>query len=161
MWFKWWPWRKRKVTFMRRKLISDLVHEIKAETSRKKKLDIIASNMSPALIGILRLQYDMSVELDVDLNISYRKRKPRDFDVTMSRACKCWHMFTKQAPHSRVRKNGRLKAMLEALEPTEALVFIEAAQRGLGLGLSAAAIEKALPEFFTNLSKGSQTQDGN
>jgi hypothetical protein len=137
---------------MKRKFVFEVIKLVQEAKRRSDKVSILHTNMGPGLAGILRLNFDATLELDVDLDMPYMARKEMDALDTLNHSSKVWSTFTKQSQIAQVRKNLRFKAMLESLEPREAELFIKAAKRELKLGLSKMTITKCLPQVFKNNS---------
>jgi len=135
---------------MRRKFMFEVVELIKEKSSRQDKLNAIQSNLCMALVGLLKLNYDSTIKLDVDLDISFRRRQERDYAETLNRSARLWNIFTIESAATRGKKNTRLAAMLERLEPREADLFLKAARKELDLGLSITQLRKAFPQFLRN-----------
>lgn len=133
---------------MKRRFVFEVIEDVQRTKIRQDKLNILHTNMCPALAGILRLNFDEEIQLDVDLDISYRPRKQLDEMESLNHSAKIWRTFTNQSSMAITRKNLRFKGMLESLEPREAEVFIQAAKRQLKLGLSKLTVSKCLPEVF-------------
>lgn len=142
--------KPRVVPGMKRHLVSQVIELVKAAQSRSEKLNIIQTNMSPALFGILRLNFDDELQLDVDLDVKYRPRALNDAIETLNHSTQIWKNFTKESPAVPSKKNLRFKSMLERLEPREAELFIQAAKKQLELGLTKNALKKNFPAIFTN-----------
>lgn len=140
--------KPKTVNSMKRMLLSDVIKLVQETKPRADKVNILQTNMCPGLIGILRMNFDESLELDVDLNVEYRPRKELDFLNTLNHSSKTWKSFTKESAIPRSKKKLKLKAMLESLEPREALLFLEAANRNLKLGISKTVLNKCFPNLF-------------
>lgn len=134
--------------YMKRRLVSDVVKLIQETKSRKQKVDIIKTNLSQALVGILRLNFDSTLELDIDLDLPFDFGRNGTPIQSLSRSSVIWKSFLKTAPHPRSRKNIRLKVMIEGLEPVEAKLFLDAAARKLDLGISRFTLRRCFPEIF-------------
>lgn len=135
---------------MKRKFIFEVIKLVQDATSRSDKLDILHTNMCPGLTGILRLNFDQDLRLDVDLDVAYRPRREHDVLETLNHSAKIWHTFTKESQLPQVRKNLRFKSMLESLDPREAETFIQAAKKQIKIGLSKATLKHCLPQVFKN-----------
>lgn len=133
---------------MKRRFVFEVVKLVQEAKSRADKVNILHSNLGPGLAGILRMNFDAQLELDVDVDMPYRPRKEHDAIDTLDHSSKIWSTFTKHSRMDRTRKNLRFKSMLESLEPREAELFILAAKRQLKLGLSKVTLSKCLPEIF-------------
>lgn len=140
--------KPKKIDGMSRQLLFQVIDLVKAAKGRQAKLDIIFTNMCPGLAGLLRMNFDDSLELDVNLDIPFRKRKELDFLDTLNHSSQIWKSFTKQSAIPASKKNLKLKAMLESLEPREAELFLEAARKNIKLGISKRTIKVCLPQIF-------------
>lgn len=137
---------------MKSLLISQVIKNVQEAKGRSDKVNILQSNMCPALVGILRMNFDDDLELDVDLNLQYRPRKEMDWVETLNSSTKTWRGFTKQSIVPQNKKNLRLKAMLESLEPREAALFMDAANKRLRLGMSKSVLSNCFPNLFKSNS---------
>lgn len=133
---------------MKKRYLSDAIKLVQEAKGRQEKLDILNTNMCSALIGILRMNFDKTLQLDVDLNVLYRPRKKYDSCESLNRASKRWSQFTTESKMPTFKKNIRLRAMLEKLEPGEAELFLIAARRELKLGISAQALQRSFPKVL-------------
>lgn len=140
--------KPKKVEGMTRLLLFQVIELVKAAKGRQDKLDILFTNMCPGLAGILRMNFDESLELDVNLHVPFRKRKELDFLDTLNHSTQIWRSFTKQSAIPTSKKNLKLKAMLESLEPREAELFLEAAKKNIKLGISKHTLRRCFPDIF-------------
>lgn len=140
--------KPKKVEGMTRPLLFQVIELVKAAKGRQAKLDIIFTNMCPGLAGILRMNFDDSLELDVNLDIPFRKRKELDYLDTLNRSTQIWKSFTKQSAIPASKKNLKLKAMLESLEPRESELFLAAARQSIKLGISKHTMRRCFPDIF-------------
>jgi hypothetical protein len=139
---------------MKRKYIFEVISLTQEAKSRGEKVDILHTNMSAGLAGILRLNFDPDLFLDVDLDAPYLKRKEHDELETLSHSSKLWHTFTKDSNVPEVRKNLRFKSMLERLEPREAATLIQAAKKQIKIGLSKATLKQCFPQILKTQTRG-------
>jgi hypothetical protein len=133
---------------MKKKLLSQVISNVHNAKTRQEKIDILHSNMSPALVDLLIINFDESIEMEVDLDMQYKARKPNDYVETISRSAKKWQSFTTKSNIPLSKKNLRLKWMLESLEPSEAELFLSAARKQIKLGISAKTLQKTFPTQF-------------
>jgi hypothetical protein len=140
--------KPRVIKHMKRKLLSEVIKTVQDAKRRADKVNILESNMCPALVGILRMNYDETLELDIDPEITYRPRRELDVIETLNHSSKMWKSFTKESIIPKTKKNLRLKSMLERLEPREAALFLDAANRRINLGISKMVIKKCFPHIF-------------
>lgn len=136
---------------MKRKLVSDVIKLIQNTKSRRQKVNIIKTNLGKGLVGILRLNYDKSLQLDVDLDLELDLGRNGTPIQSLNKASNIWASFLTTAPHPRSRKNIRFKIMLEGLEPCEALLFLEAAKRNIDLGISRFTLKRCFPQIFKSV----------
>lgn len=133
---------------MKRKLVSDVIKLIQSTKSRRDKVNIIKTNLGKGLVGILRLNYDKSLELDVDLDLDFDFGRNGSPIQSLNKSANIWASFLNNAPHPRSRKNIRFKTMIEGLDPSEALLFLEAANRKIDLGISRFTLRRCFPQIF-------------
>lgn len=133
---------------MKRKLVSDVIKSAQDAPSKYLKVNILESNMSPALIGILRMNYDENFTLDVDLDIAYKPPKHKECMISMNRAARSWHLFTEDSHLSRAIKNRKFKTMLESLDPREAALFLQAARKEIDIGLTKLVMRRCFAKLL-------------
>ncbi len=141
---------------MKRKLISEVIELVIKTKSRKEKVDIIKSNLCRGLVGILRLNFDADLKLDIDLEVKYRANRKNVWDETLNHSSKTWAVYLAAAPYQRSKKNLKFRSMLERLEPREAQLFLDAANRKLSLGISRHTLSRCFPEIFKTKTRTSE-----
>lgn len=144
--------KPRTIPDMKRHLLFEVIEQVKATKKRQEKIDILHTNMCPGLAGILRMNFDHTLELDINLDLQYRERRERDFLDTLNHSSQMWRSFTKQSSIPQSRKNIRLRAMLESLEPREARLFLDAAKQNIRLGISKATLKRCFPQIFKSMN---------
>lgn len=140
-------WGKKDPLFKRR-LLSEVVSEIKKTKSRRKKIKFLMANMCPGLEAILRLNFDRKIILDIDLDIKYLERLLNDSIDSINHSSKTWNSLLVTGNQPRKRKTLKFKSILESLDPKEAELLFSAAKRELNLGITWFTIKRCFPKNF-------------
>lgn len=111
---------------------------------------ILRQNDSMALRGLLRMNYDKSLIIDLPAGIPpYNKKKvPVGFgDTTLITSAKTWYVFSKAASPNlaQAKREFLFITLLEALDPKEAEILLLAKDRKLKLNLTTKVINDAFP----------------
>lgn len=133
---------------LKRRLLSEAISDVKATKSRRQKIKILKSNMSPGLVAILRLNFDKKIILDVDLDIKYRERPVNDSIDSINRSSKTWNGLLITGNQTRRKKTLKFRDILEGLDPNEATLLLQAASRKLELGVTWFTLKRCFPKKF-------------
>lgn len=141
--------KPKVVESLKRHFLSEVFDLVKETKSRSAKVNIIQTNMCPGLAGLLKMNFDDELELDIDtIDVFYVPRRSKDYLLTLNKSSKMWACFTKSWPSSKARKNLKLRAMLESLEPREAELFLLAANKKLNLGIPKIVLKTCFSKIF-------------
>lgn len=133
--------------------IGEVVDKLKTAKNSNERIDILKNNDSHALRGILRMNYDKSLVLDLPEGIPPHKVNPNPVgfgDTTLKASAKGWYVFSKQlCPNIKQSKRESIFInLLEMLDSRESKILIDAKDRKLDLGLSKRIIEDVFPNLI-------------
>jgi hypothetical protein len=138
--------------------VAEVVQLLKSAKTKNDRTEILKSHDSPALRGILRMNYDTSLVLALpDGKPPYKPLAvPQGFgQTTLKVSAKGWYVFSKEnAPNLRQSKRESMFiSLLEALDPVEAEILLAAKDRKLDLGLTKKAIDEVFPGLIKSEGK--------
>jgi len=133
--------------------IAEVVTELQKCQTKTERINILKSNDSSALRGLLRMNYDANLKLSLPEGVPpYKKADvPQGFgESTLLSTAKGWYIFTQQgAPNLKQSKREYLYIkLLESLDPVEANIFILAKDKKLDLGLTKLVINEIFPDLI-------------
>lgn len=141
--------------------IAEVCESLKTAKTKNDRVEILKRNDTPALRGLLRMNYDASLILALPQGTPpFKKRNvPEGFgETTLKASAKGWYVFVKDAaPQLKQAKRESLFInLLESLDPKEADILVGAKDRTLDLGLT----KKVIDEVFPGLIKSEGKIDG-
>lgn len=142
--------------------VAEVVDRLKSAKSKTERVQILKENDSNALRGILRMNFDKTLTLDLPKGEPPFKKLevPPGFGKTTLKASSTgWYVFVKElSPDLRQSKRESIFiSLLESLEPKEASILVQAKDRKLDLGLT----QKVIDEAFPGLIKSDGTNNVN
>jgi hypothetical protein len=142
--------------------IAEVFKKINEARFSGDRVFILRKNDSSALRGILKMNYDRSLVLSLPPGIPPYKRKnvPAGFgDTTLLSSARTWYVFSKElAPTlTQSKREFLFITLLEALDPEEADILLQAKDRKLKLNLTAKAINEAFPGLIKNFIEIDET----
>jgi len=128
--------------------IPEVLDKLKLAKTKSDRVLILQQNDSQALRGILRMNYDKSLNLSLPPGVPPYKKSDRPVgfgDTTLLASAKSWYVFVKEAsPNLAQSKREYLFiTLLEQLDPKESEILLLAKDRKLDLGLSKKVINDA------------------
>lgn len=143
--------------------VSEIVKLLQNAGSKSDRVEILKTNDCSALRGILRMNYDAELKMDLpEGEPPYKKNsRPDGFgETTLKASSRGWYVFSKQcAPNlKQSRREAIFISLLESLSEQEAQIFLQAKDRKLDLGLTKKVIDEAFPgliksEIVTHATK--------
>lgn len=144
--------------------ISEVFDQINAARFNGDRVFILKKNDSMALRGLLRMQYDSSLVIDLPPGVPpyTKKNVPVGFgDSTLLTSARTWYVFSKSSspnlPQS--KREFLFITLLEALDPKEAEILLLAKDRKLKLNLTTKVINEAFPGLIHVASDDSKMQN--
>jgi len=139
---------------MKQENIASVVDDLKKAKTKTERATILRDNDCPALRGLLRMNFDITLVLALPEGAPpYKKNKsPFGFTKTTLRASvRGWKFFVKElSPELKQHKREHMFiGLLEGLNEKEASVLLDAKDRKLDLGVT----RKLIDEVFPNLIK--------
>lgn len=138
--------------------VAEVVQLLKSAKTKNERVEILRKNDTPALRGILRMNYDASLTLALPEGAPPYKpmSAPQGFgDTSLKASVKGWYVFVKEnAPKMKQSKRESLFiSLLETLDSVEAEIFIAAKDKKLDLGLTKKAIDEVFPGLIKSEGK--------
>lgn len=135
--------------------VCDLLKSAKTKTER---IEILKSNDSQALRGILRMNYDADLVLSLPEGEPPYKKSPNPVglgDTTLKASSRGWYVFVKDAAPSlkQSKRESLFVNLLESLDSKEADILIKAKDRTLDLGLTKKVIDEVFPGLIKSEGK--------
>lgn len=135
--------------------ISEVFEQLNNARFNGDRVFILKKNDSMALRGLLRMNYDKSLVIDLPPGVPpYSKKKvPVGFgDTTLLTSAKTWYVFSKSlSPNlAQAKREFLFITLLEALDPKEAEILLLAKDKKLTLNLTAKVINDAFPDLIKN-----------
>lgn len=142
--------------------IADIVDKLRSAKTKTERVEILKTNDSSALRGILRMNFDDELTLDLpDGTPPFKKLDvpPGMGNTTLKASVTGWYVFSKTlSPTLKQSKRENIFiSLLESLEPREAEILIRAKDKLLDLGLT----KKVIDEVFPGLIKSNGTKNVN
>ena len=133
--------------------VGEVVEKLQNAKNNNERVEILKNNDSQALRGILRMNYDKSLVLDLPVGSPPYKvnQNPVGFgDTTLKASAKGWYVFSeKLSPKLKQSKRESIFInLLEMLDSRESQILIDAKDRKLNLGLTKKVIEDAYPNLI-------------
>jgi hypothetical protein len=130
--------------------IADLIDGLKKAKSKTERANLLKSNDCAALRGLLRMNFDTTLELSLPQGEPpYKKLScPPGFgETTLKASAKGWYVFLKgTSPTLKQSKREQLFIqLLEQLDPTEAQILLDAKDRKLQMGVTRKLIDEVFP----------------
>lgn len=138
--------------------VAEVVQSLQSAKTKNERVQILKSNDTPALRGILRMNYDASLTLALPEGTPPYKpsQVPQGFGETSLKAsARGWYVFLKEtAPNMKQSKRESIFiSLLESLDPVEAEILLAAKDRNLDLGLTKKAIDEVFPGLIKSEGK--------
>lgn len=139
---------------MKYRSVGEVIDKLKECKTKHDRVLTLQQNDSMALRGILKMNYDMSLNLSLPYGVPpYKKSdKPDNFaDATLLTSAKSWYVFSKElSPNLQQAKREFLFIqLLEALDNKEAQILLDAKDRKLKLGLTKKVLNDAFPGIIS------------
>jgi Family of unknown function (DUF6433) len=138
--------------------IAEICDKLQSAKTKTERIEILKRNDTPALRGILRMNYDHSLVLALPEGTPPYKKSVRPVgfgDSTLKTSCRGWYVFVKEAaPEMKQSKRESLFiSLLESLDPKEAEILLGAKDRKLDLGLTKKVIDEVFPGLIRSEGK--------
>lgn len=138
--------------------IAEVCTRLQSAKTKTERIEILKSNDTPALRGLLRMNYDHSLVLALPEGTPPYKKSPRPEgfgDSTLKTSCRGWYVFVKEsAPKmSQSKRESLFISLLESLDPKEAEILLGAKDRKLELGLTKKVIDEVFPGLIRSEGK--------
>ncbi len=138
--------------------VAEVVQLLKSAKTKNERTQILKTHDSPALRGILRMNYDASLVLSLpEGKPPYTPMAvPQGFgNTTLKVSAKGWYVFNREnTPNLRQSKREAMFiSLLEALDPVEAEILLAAKDKKLELGLTKKAIDEVFPGLIKSEGK--------
>lgn len=138
--------------------IAEVVQLLRSAKTKNERVEILKQNDTPALRGILRMNYD--ADLLVALPEGTPPYKPASVpqgfgETTLKASARGWYVFIKEnSPNLKQSKRESIFiSLLESLDPVEAEILVTAKDRKLDLGLTKKAIDEVFPGLIKSEGK--------
>lgn len=133
--------------------IAEVFKKINEARFNGDRVFILRKHDSSALRGILKMNYDRSLVLSLPPGVPpYKKKKvPVGFgDTTLLTSAKTWYVFSNELSPTLTQSKREFLfiSLLEALDPEEAEILLQAKDRKLNLNLTAKVINEAFPNLI-------------
>lgn len=140
--------------------IAEVFKKINEVRFNGDRVFILRQNDSMALRGLLKMNYDQSLVLDLPPGAPpYKKKKvPVGFgDTTLLTSAKTWYVFSRKLSPNlpQAKREFLFITLLESLDPQESEILLQAKDRALKLNLTAKVINEAFPDLikdYVNIS---------
>jgi hypothetical protein len=135
--------------------IAEVFKKINEARFNGDRVFILRKHDSSALRGLLKMNYDRSLVLSLPPGVPpFKKKKvPVGFgDTTLLTSAKTWYVFSKELSPTltQAKREFLFITLLEALDPEEAEILLQAKDRKLKLNLTAKVINEAFPDLIKN-----------
>lgn len=135
--------------------IAEVFKKINEARFNGDRVFILRQNDSMALKGLLKMNYDQSLVLDLPPGAPPHKKKkvPNGFgDTTLLTSAKTWYVFSRKLSPNlpQTKREFLFITLLESLDPQEAEILLQAKDRKLKLNLTAKVINEAFPDLIKN-----------
>jgi hypothetical protein len=133
--------------------IAEVFKKINEARFNGDRVFILRKHDSSALRGLLKMNYDRSLVLSLPPGAPpFKKKKvPVGFgDTTLLTSAKTWYVFSKELSPTltQAKREFLFITLLEALDPEEAEILLQAKDRKLKLNLTAKVINEAFPNLI-------------
>lgn len=138
--------------------VAEVIRLLKSAKTKNERVEILKKNDTPALRGILRMNYDVDLKLALPDGIPPYKplNVPQGFgETTLKTSARGWYVFIKEkSPNLKQSKRESIFiSLLESLDPVEAEILVSAKDRKLDLGLTKKAIDEVFPGLIKSEGK--------
>lgn len=138
--------------------IAELVEKLENAKNKNERIELLKNNDNLAIRGILRMNFDSSLVLDLPEGIPPFKVNPAPVgmaDTTLKASAKGWYVFSKKlSPNlKQVRREQMFINLLERLDSKESKILLDAKDRKLDLGLTKKIINEVFPGLIHTESK--------
>jgi hypothetical protein len=142
--------------------ISELVEKLQNAKTKNERIELLKNNDSLALRGLLRMNFDSSLTLDLPAGIPPFKVNSAPVgmgDTTLKASAKGWYVFSKKlSPNLKQSKRESIFInLLERLDSKESKILLDAKDKKLDLGIT----KKIINEVFPGLIHTESKTDGN
>jgi len=138
--------------------IFELVEKLEHAKNKTERIELLKHNDSLAIRGLLRMNFDSTLVLDLPEGIPPFKVNSAPVgmgDTTLKASAKGWYVFTKKLSPSlkQSRREQMFINLLERLDSKESKILLDAKDRKLDLGLTKKIINEVFPGLIHTESK--------